>query len=265
MLIDLHHHLPLDPPCPYTQTYAEAIEQVADEFGIDYVCISAVGADYRNRSNQECLVLAAKCPRVIPFARIYFDRDTPEAVSRAAGEGFRGLKFIAPHKDYDDPSYMPVYEAAARNRLPCLFHTGFVGPSVNDSRLRVSSGRMRPVFLETIARRYPDLPIIGAHLGGPWVEEAASTMAFNPNVYFDLSGIIGGLPADFFRRPWIHGFEWGKIVFGTDAMIRDFHVPYHGYQRVLSDLDVPQATQNAIFGGNAAKLLGLEQAASLSG
>lgn len=38
MLIDFHHHLPLDPPCPYTEVYAEAIEEVAAELGIDYVC-----------------------------------------------------------------------------------------------------------------------------------------------------------------------------------------------------------------------------------
>jgi len=257
MLIDLHHHLPLDPPCPYTDSYADAIEEVAAEFAIDRICISAVGPQYENRSNDECLALARRCPRVIPFARVYFDLDGPDAIARAAGEGFRGLKFIAPRKDYDDDSYMPLYEEAARGGLPCLFHTGFVGRTIHDSENRVSSARMRPAFLETIARRFPDLPIIGAHLGSPWVQEAASVMAFNPNVYFDLSGFIGRLTADFFRRTWCSGFNWDQIVFATDAMISDFHVPFRAYHHILDDLAVPRETRNAIFGDTAARILGL--------
>jgi len=38
------------------------------------------------------------------------------------------------------------------------------------------------------------------------------------------------------------------------------HVPYNGYRRLLSELDVPQTTQDAIFGGAAAKLLALQGA-----
>jgi len=258
MLIDVHHHLPLNPPCPYTESYAEAIEETAEEFGIDYLCVSATGPQYSGRTNEECLALSRRCERVIPFARIYFDSDTPDAVERVAGEGFRGLKFIAPAKDYDDESYMPLYEEAARHGLPCLFHTGFVGHGVDDGKHRVSSARMRPVFLDTIARRFPELSIFGAHLGLPWAEEAVSIMAGNDNVYFDLSGYVGGLAADFFRRPWSSEFQWEKIVFATDAMVRDFHVPYHGYQRLLSDLDVPEATQRAVFGDTAARILGLD-------
>lgn len=258
MLIDVHHHYPLDPPCPYTDLYAEAIEKVAEEFGVDYLCVSALGPQYLGRTNAECMALSRRCKRVIPFARIVFDSDTSDAVERAAGEGFRGLKFIAPAKDYDDEAYMPLYEAGARHGLPCLFHTGYVGHGVDDGKHRVSSARMRPVFLDTIARRFPELSIIGAHLGLPWAQEAVSIMAGNDNVYFDLSGYVGGLTGDFFRRPWSQEFQWEKIVFASDAMIRDFHVPYQGYQRVLGDLDVPETTQQAIFGNTAARILGLD-------
>ncbi len=258
MLIDFHHHLPLNPPCPYTEHYLEAIEEITEQFGIDYICINALGSGYRNRSNEECLELAGKCRRVLPFAYFEMDSATAETINKAIDEGFRGLKFICPEKDYDDLSYMPLYEAAAGHNMPCLFHTGFVGRTVNDAGLRVSSARMRPVFLDTIARRFPELPIVAAHLGSPWVEEAVSTMVFNPNVYFDLSGIVDSLNADFFRRFWIGGFNWDKIIFGSDCMIRDFHIPYNAYQRLLSQLEVPKSTQDAVFGKTAARLLGLE-------
>lgn len=47
---------------------------------------------------------------------------------------------------------------------------------------------MRPIYLDTIARAFPDLKIIGAHLGNPWYQEAAEVARWNPNVFFDLTG-----------------------------------------------------------------------------
>lgn len=260
MLIDFHHHLPLNPPCPYTDSYAEAIEEISDRFGIDYLCVNAPGPLYRNRTNEECLALARRCPRVIPFFYIHMDGSDADAVNRALGMGFRGLKFISPVKDFDDPSYMPLYEAAARHGLPCLFHTGIVGHSTDDAGERISSARMRPIFLDTIARRFPELTIVGAHLGAPWVEEAVSVMAYNPNVYFDLSGMMsmGTVTTDFFRRPWLFGFKWEKIVFATDAMIRDFGFIYEKHRQVLAELEVPQAVREGVFGKTAAQMLGLD-------
>ena len=257
MLIDFHHHLPVDPPCPYTEAYAEAIEEVAAEFGIDYVCINAVGPQYDNRTNDECLDLSRRCAKVIPFARVYPDTDKPEAVRRYAGSGFRGLKFISPLRNYDDDAYMPIYEMAAGCNLPCLFHTGFVGTFATDREHRVSSARMRPVYLETIARRFPSLTIVGAHLGAPWVEEAASTMAYNDNVFFDLSGGVASKSPDLYQRDWVKPFRWEKIVFGSDSMIRDFHVPYTRQRQVFAAVGVPDHVQRRILGDTVAGWLGL--------
>jgi len=257
MLIDFHHHLPLDPPCPYTDAYAEAIEEVAEGFGIDYVCINALGPQYRNRTNDECLALGRRCTKVLPVARVDMDGEGAEAVRRYADQGFRGLKFISPRRNYDDDTYMPLYEAAAGSSLPCLFHTGFVAPHATDRQHHVSSARMRPVYLETIARAFPDLPIVAAHLGSPWVAEAISTAGYNDNVYVDLSGGASRHTADFFRREWPHPFLWDKVVFGSDSMIRDFHVPYGHQRRVVAELGVPDDVQKGIFGDTAAAWFGL--------
>ena len=47
---------------------------------------------------------------------------------------------------------------------------------------------MRPTTLDAIARRFPKLTIIGAHLGNPDYAWAAEVTRWNPNLYFDLSG-----------------------------------------------------------------------------
>ncbi|MCC6442921.1 MAG: amidohydrolase family protein [Armatimonadetes bacterium] len=137
--------------------------------------------------------LAEKFPEfVIPFGYINPGRhDGLREALDAVGRGFRGLKFIFPARPYDDDEYFPIYEAAARARMACLFHTGIViGTARSEGRYdylrrwRDSSNYMRPACLDRIARAFPEMTIIGAHLGaGAWYEEAAETMVWNANIY----------------------------------------------------------------------------------
>ena len=57
----------------------------------------------------------------------------------------------------------------------CQFYSilVFVARKKNERSQNASSARMRPIYLNTIARAFPDLKIIGAHLGNPWYQEAA--------------------------------------------------------------------------------------------
>ena len=50
--------------------------------------------------------------------------DGPETVEDLHARGFRGLKMIAPARDYDDASFYPIYARAEELRMPILFHTG---------------------------------------------------------------------------------------------------------------------------------------------
>src|SRR5919202_6461436 len=68
---------------------------------------------------------------IVPFAMILLDETTPDEVHDFAARGFRGLKIINPRRNYDDPSYFPIYAAAEKERLVCLFHTGIVGGPID--------------------------------------------------------------------------------------------------------------------------------------
>jgi predicted TIM-barrel fold metal-dependent hydrolase len=48
-----------------------------------------------------------------------------------------------------------------------LFHTGIVNRTDPDTPSDVSSDRMRAGTLDLVARRFPKLRIVGAHLGNP--------------------------------------------------------------------------------------------------
>lgn len=134
---------------------------------------------------------------------------------------------------------------------------------------RISSNYMKPIYLDTIARIFPRLTIIGAHLGNPWYEEATMSARWNPNLYFDLSGSIlkkktpeflGGLlwwtPQTRYRDPEGR-YAWEKILFGSDVPYHEIEEVMADYKGVLNKLKINQEIQDGIFGGTMAKILKL--------
>lgn len=89
-------------------------------------------------------------------------------IDRFHAAGFRGLgEMSGPHYAYDDRRYWPIYERAEKYHMILLFHTGIVNRIHPEIPTDVSSDRMRPSTLDLIARRFPKLTVIGAHLGNP--------------------------------------------------------------------------------------------------
>ena len=91
--------------------------------------------------------------------------------------GYRGLGELEfPQKTYVDASYMKVYELANRYKWVVLFHTGIVLRAKFTEPENVASYRMSSQFIEEIARRFPQITVIGAHCGNPdyqWSAEIA--------------------------------------------------------------------------------------------
>ena len=107
--------------------------------------------------------------QIVPFG--YLDLDAPDVVQQVEefhALGYRGLgelEFVK--KPFNDPSYFPVYELANRYAWIVLFHTGIVLRKKFGEPEDVASGRMRPIHLEEIARRFPKITVLGAHCGNP--------------------------------------------------------------------------------------------------
>src|SRR2546425_12604290 len=139
-------------------------------------------------ANRKVVAEAAKehPKQIIPFG--FVDLDAPDVVKQAEelhAMGYRGLgelEFVK--KPYNDPSYFPVYELANRYGWIVLFHTG-IGLRRNfDEPEDVASGRMRPIQLEAIARRFPESSRVGARCGKPHEERAGGVALRHPSVVF---------------------------------------------------------------------------------
>ena len=259
MVIDVHHHLSSDPK------QWDALAEECERIGVDKVCAFGHYAE-------DTVKAMAKYPDlIVGFGYFNLGVDPPNRIDDFAHMGFKGVKFIRPAKNYDDREYRPVYGRMEGHRLVAIFHLGIVARGARDKYLDIDNNRHRPIYLDTIARAFPDLQIVGAHLGNPWYDEAGMACRWNPNLYFDLSGstlkkksaeylgqILWWTPTTRYRDPEGR-HAWEKIVFGSDVGIKEIKEVMDDYKRVMDDLSIPDDIQTKVFGNTMAKLLKLEE------
>jgi predicted TIM-barrel fold metal-dependent hydrolase len=207
--------------------------------------------------------------RLIGFGDISLDDpQVLEQIDRFHKAGFRGLGEISrTRKPFDDPSYTPIYDRAAKYGMMLLFHTGIVNRTRPDVAEDVSVDRLRVTLLDNIARRYPKTTIIGAHLGNPDYEWAGEIGRWNPNLFFDLSGstlIKKQEDPAFFKSifwwssvasphtPKGQASAFEKVIFASDVFggeLEELDRSIERYQRMLNANGVSKEAQANIFAG----------------
>lgn len=218
----------------------------------------------------------AKHPnRLIGFGDISLDDPKAlEQIDTFHKAGFRGLGELSrTRKPFDDPSYTPIYDRASKYGMMLLFHTGVVNRTNPQVAEDVSVDRLRVTLIDNIARRYPNITIIGAHLGNPDYAWAGEMARWNPNLFFDLSGstlIKKQEDPTFFKsvfwwssvasphRPKAQASAFEKIVFGSDVFggeLAEFDSSLERYQRMLDACGVSREAQANIFGGTMLRIL----------
>lgn len=266
MVIDCHHHLPAADP----EGYVEKLRAECARLGIDRVVIMSAGPP-EWASNEKVAELQHKNPDLlIGLGYLQLGAVTVKDVDRVCEMGLKGLKFIWPLGNYDADEFMPIYERAAALNLPSLFHLGIVAREPRQHLKNVSMARMRPVFLDRIARRLPELNIIGAHFGNPWYEEAAELARMHPNVFFDLTGstLKKKQPAYFSELLWWgrneqygrmgNNHPYQKVLFGTDVEVELMEDVLNDYRMVLDHLQMSDEFRALVMGKTAARIFGLE-------
>jgi predicted TIM-barrel fold metal-dependent hydrolase len=265
MIIDAHHHLGKE------KDYLEKLIGECDRLRIDKVCLMGLPDYYGFSSNSDVEKAFQQYPeRITGFAYFALGEDNVTRVGEYKSRGFKGLKMINPPQNYDDKSFYPVYEKAEELNLLILFHLGIVARDDRFKRLDINSNRMKPIYLDTIARAFPALQIIGAHLGNPWFEEAAMAARWNPNLYFDITGstLKKTEPQDIGKLLWwtkttryrdpLNREAWEKIIFGSDVPYDEIENVSNDYRKTLNALNIKEEVQKKVFGDTMLKLLNLD-------
>lgn len=226
-------------------------------------------------------VIHAHPNRLIGFAEIDMDSaHAVEDIDLAHEAGFRGigeLEYVT--HDYDDPIYFPIYKRAEKYHMIALFHTGIVNREHPNVPTNVSISRMRVTQLDLIARMFPKLTIVAAHMGNPDYSWAAEIARWNPNLYVDLSGsslIKKQNDYTFFKSIfWWSGVvsphtpksshsAFERLVFGSDVFggdLPEFDRELKRYHAMLDACDVPKEAQENIFSGTLWHVLQQQNAA----
>lgn len=255
-VIDAHQHLAAEPYYDSVEAYEVDLVKAAERLEIDRFCVSAVGPIHHNRTNEEVEALMKRRPDlVIGMAHFRLGVDPLGRVREFVDRGFKGLKFICPAIPYDAEEALAVYESARDRGLVTYFHTGFLG--LGSGPEKTHSDWMRPGRLDIAARWLPDLKIVIAHLGSPWFDEAAALIKYHANVWTDLTGDPCGRDASFFRERLYIQLDLDKLVYGTDSLPPDGHIPYDRQHRLVDELGLTDAQVRAFRGGAMARLLGL--------
>ena len=265
-IVDMHVHFDAKNP-----NYIEDFLKVSERLNLTALMLTPF-------ENRVVVAEAAKQhpTRIIPFGYVNLDApDVVQQVEELHSMGFRGLgelEFVK--KPYIDPSYFPVYERANEYGWVVLFHTGIVLRKKFNEPEDVASGRMRPIHLEEIARRFPKITVLGAHLGNPEYQWAAEIARWNSNVFFDLSGSSltkmqrrlstfreifwwTGEGDSVVKTPDNDPNAFVKLVFGSDTGLEGIENVVKQYHALFDACEVPEPTRNRIMGGTLIKLLSL--------
>lgn len=147
----------------------------------------------------------------------------------------------------DDRRYYPVYAECVEQDVPVCLQVGHTGP------LKPSEpGRPIP-YLDTVAREFPELTLVGGHVGHPWTEEMVALATKYENVYVDTSAYKPKRYPDALVE-YLHGHGSGKVLFGTNYPMLQPGECLEG----VSELELDAETERAFLSGNAERVFGIE-------
>ncbi len=165
------------------------------------------------------------------------------------GERFVGVRLVPWLLDLppNDRRYYPIYVACVEAGVPFCTQIGHTGPLC-----RSEPGRLIP-YLDDVLLDFPDMKIVGGHVGFPWIDELVSLSLKYPNLYVDTSAYaVHRLPEDFVK--FMKGPGQSRVMFGTNwPMLSPSRCLKH-----LDALDLSDEGRELFLSGNAKRVFGLK-------
>lgn len=146
-----------------------------------------------------------------------------------------------------DRRFYPVYTACCEFGVPFCTQIGHTGPLM-------PSEVGRPIYLDQVAIDFPELTIVGGHIGWPWTEEAIALALKHERFYIDTSAYTAR------RYPqalveYLRGPGRRKVLFGSNH-------PMIAPAKALEGLDalaLGDEVKALFLAGNAARVYRLDE------
>lgn len=152
----------------------------------------------------------------------------------------------------NDRRYYPIYVACVEAGLPFCTQIGHTGPLC-----RSEPGRPIP-YLDDVLLDFPELVVVGGHVGQPWIEEVLSLARKYPNFHIDTSAyVVRRLPDALIR--YMREAGRTRVLFGTNW-------PMLSASRCLEGLDrlgLDDEARQLFLEGDARRVFRLSQSSSV--
>ncbi|HRE07652.1 MAG TPA: amidohydrolase family protein [Opitutaceae bacterium] len=168
------------------------------------------------------------------------ERAVRAEVDRGVALGLRGIKLEIAN-NARDACMRPVMQAAEEHGLVVLQHAWSM------TKIRQRSFHTDPEDAVLLARRYPNVRVIMAHLTGCGVRGVLAARGCD-NLWVDTSGAA---PEAGLVGYAVEQLGVGKVLYGSDAPIRDYAVALAR----ITDAGLTASEQRRILGQNAKELL----------
>jgi predicted TIM-barrel fold metal-dependent hydrolase len=218
-----------------------------DRLGVDRAVLTST----LNSVDEETLTFVADHRDRLWLAAVVGNPERPRAQSAAvrsrAADGTLDLVRVSPlvHQiPLNHALYYPVYATCEELGVPVSINVGVPGP-------RVRSRCQDPVLLEDVLIDFPDLVVIGAHMGHPYEELLIEYLLKWPNLFLSNSAYLAK-----YMHPALVKFMGsrrgqGRVLFASDH-------PFLPMERALAAaraLPLGEEAMSDFLGRSAARIL----------
>lgn len=227
---------------------------------------AAVSIEEQNRKIAE---LQARNPeRLIAFVGVDPRRtNAVEIMERGIKDyGMKGVKLYPASGFYPNEAILHrFFERSVEWNVPVLVHTGHASQPLQ-------SKYCKPIHLDDVLVRFPNVKLVAAHLGGGWHDELFWMGATKSNLFVDISAWQPVCVQDFpffcrHLRRAIDMFGLYRVLFGSDAPFYNSVCSQKKFvERIATltdhapaDVTFRRAEIQAVLGENGKRLLGLAE------
>ncbi|MHB8219895.1 MAG: amidohydrolase family protein [Acidimicrobiales bacterium] len=225
---------------------ADAVLAVMDELGV----ATGIVTTELGRGAEQALQAATEHPGRLLVAGGVTDPSHPtrnvRRIRTLAGDPrfvMVRVMSVATGAAIDDPRHYPVYSVCEELGIPVGINVGVPGPKVR-SRLQ------HPELLEDVLIDFPDLVVIGAHMGHPYEELLMSYMRKWSNLYLSCTAYAPRYMERALLKFMGSATYRGRVLWGSDE-------PWFPMRRSLAearDLPLDNGAMELFLGGTARRL-----------
>lgn len=197
---------------PFTDGTLSDTREKQKESGVTLTVIQQIATKPSQQMTVNNWAAANQKDGLVFFGSVHPDaEDAVSELSRIKEIGLKGVKLHPDYQEFfvEDKRVFPLYAEMQRLGLPLLFHAG-------RDPLSPDLVHATPKGISEVAKAFPKLTVIAAHLGGmERSDDVERYLVGLPNVYFDLSmAHTFADPAQAERIVKAHGTD--HVLFATD-------------------------------------------------